>query len=137
MEKGLPFLSDDAAGLLSPKHYKEFGAPYTDEVFKRFGGGFLHLHTQAYHQMENVSNMKYLTIYNWRPDPNTPEAINILEKLIDGAKKKIVMIVADPESIKKHISLLTQGRFFLLCYCRDRAEQEFIVNFVKEKAPIE
>lgn len=137
MEKGLPFLSDDAAGLLSPQHYKEFGVPYTDEVFRRFGGGFLHIHTQAYHQMYNISNMQHLTIYNWRPDPNTPSAIDIIEKLVYGAQKKIVMIVADVESIKNKIEILSQGRFFLMCSCKNRKEQEFIVNFVKEKLPIE
>ncbi|HQL64576.1 MAG TPA: hypothetical protein P5065_07530 [Candidatus Ratteibacteria bacterium] len=137
MEKGLEFLSDDAAGLLSPRHYKEFGVPYTDKVFQRHSGGFLHLHTQAYHQMEAVSNMKHLTIHNWRPDPNTPEAIEILDKLVDGAKKKIVSIVAEPESIQKQISLLKQGRFFILCNCKNRKEQEFIVNLVREKMSID
>ncbi|HOL49018.1 MAG TPA: uroporphyrinogen decarboxylase family protein [bacterium] len=136
MERCLPFLSEDAAGLLSPQHYKEFGVPYTDEVFRRFGGGFLHVHTQSYHQMENISSMEHLTTYNWRPDPNTPEAISILEKLIDGARKKIVVIVADPQSIQQKVDLLSQGRFFLLCYCKNRNEQNFIVDFVKEKLQI-
>jgi len=136
MERGLPFLSDDAAGLLSPAHYAEFGAPYTDAVFERHGGGFLHIHTQAYHQMKNISDMKYLTIYNWRPDPNTPDAISILDKLIYGAQQKIVAIVADPESIQNKVHLLSQGRFFLLCLCKDRKQQEFITNFVREKLPI-
>ncbi|MCM8764844.1 MAG: hypothetical protein NC830_05775 [Candidatus Omnitrophica bacterium] len=137
MERGLEFLSDDAAGLLSPRHYAEFGAPYTDAVFERFGGGFLHIHTQAYHQMKNISDMKHLTIYNWRPDPNTPQAIDILDELIYGAEKKIVMIVADAESIQKKADILSQGRFFLLCECKNKAEQDFIINFVKEKLPIE
>ncbi|MCM8759112.1 MAG: hypothetical protein NC906_04990 [Candidatus Omnitrophica bacterium] len=136
MEKGIAFLSDDAAGLLSPAHYREFGVPYTDGVFKRHSGGFLHVHTQAYHQMENISNMKYLTIHNWRPDPNTPEAINIVDRLLEGAKKKIVAIVADPDSIKKKISILSQGRFFLLCPCKERSQQYDIVSFVRENAPI-
>ncbi len=136
MEKGLAFLSDDAAGLLSPAHYKEFGVPYTDKVFERHGGGFLHVHTQAYHQMHNISNMEHLTIYNWRPDPNTPEAITIVERLIEGAKKKIVAIVADPDSIREKISILSQGRFFLLCLCRNKQEQYDIVSFVKENTPI-
>ena len=137
MERCLSFLSEDAAGLLSPQHYKEFGVPYTNEVFKRFGGGFLHVHTQSYHQMENISSIEYLTTYNWRPDPNTPEAISILDKLLDGAKKKIVVIVATPRAIQEKIEILSQGRFFLLCYCKDKNEQQSIVNFVKKMAPIE
>ena len=137
MEKGLEFLSDDAAGLLSAQHYAEFGAPYTNAVFERFQGGFLHIHTQAYHQMKNISDMKHLTIYNWRPDPNTPQAIDILDKLLYGAQKKIVMIVADAESIKKKAGILSQGRFFLLCECKNKKEQDFIINFVREKLPIE
>ncbi|MCX7705995.1 MAG: hypothetical protein N2115_07060, partial [bacterium] len=136
MEKGLPFLSDDAAGLLSPAHYKEFGVPYTDGVFERHSGGFLHIHTQAYHQMDNISNMEHLTIYNWRPDPNTPDAISIIEKLLEGARKRIVAIVADPASIKQKIGVLSQGRFFLLSLCKNKQDQCDIVSFVKEKAPI-
>ncbi|MCM8805748.1 MAG: hypothetical protein NC825_03340 [Candidatus Omnitrophica bacterium] len=136
MEKGLSFLSEDAAGLMSPAHYQKFGVPYTNGVFKRHGGGFLHVHTQAYHQMKNISNIEHLTMYNWRPDPNTPEAIDIIDKLFYGATKKIVMIVASPEKIVEKINILSQGRFFILCECQDRKQQEFIVNLIKEKAPI-
>jgi len=86
---------------------------------------------------KNISSIEYLTTYNWRPDPNTPEAISILDKLLDGAKKKIVVIVATPRAIQEKIEILSQGRFFLLCYCKDKNEQQSIVNFVKKMAPIE
>jgi hypothetical protein len=82
LERGVPFLSDDSAGLLSPAMYAEFGAPYTDAMLARFGGGFLHFHTMAYHQQENLCRMRALTMYNWRQDPNTPYPYECMEMFV-------------------------------------------------------
>ncbi len=136
MERCAPFLSDDSAGLMSPAHYAEFGAPYTNAVFERFGGGFLHFHTLAYHQLDNLSQMPALTMYNWRPDPNTPEPGRILPTLLPGAQRKIVMLGLRPQEIRDQAEILSQGRFFLFSECRDRKEQAAIVRFVHERLPI-
>lgn len=136
MERCVPFLSDDSAGLISPAHYAEFGAPYTNAMFARFGGGFLHVHTLAYHQLNNLSQMPALTLYNWRQDPNTPDPASILPTLLPGAQHKIVMLFISPQAIRDKAKLLSQGRFFLFCKCRDRQEQAAIVRFVQERLPI-
>lgn len=136
MERGVPFLSDDSAGLISPDQYREFGLPYTDKMFARYGGGFLHVHTQAYHQMDNLSAMTSLTIYAWRTDPNIPEPFELLARIAKGAKKKIVMIGLTTDQIRKNIALLAQGRFLIRTTCRDRTEQAQIIELVKEKAPL-
>ena len=137
MERGLPFLSDDAAGLVSPEMYREFGLPYADAMFQRYGGGFLHVHTQSYHQMDNLSAMRNLTVYNWRQDPNTPQPHEVLHTIAKGAKHKIVAIVLTPRQIRQEIETLSRGRFIISTECRDRAEQEDIVEFVRRCAPIE
>ena len=136
MERGLPFLSDDSAGLLSPAHYAEFGAAYTDAMLARFGGGFLHFHTLAYHQMANLSAMRALTMYNWRQDPKTPQPEEILADLLPGAQAKIVMLGLTPAQIREKIDILSQGRFLLYTRCADRREQEAIVQFIHDRAPI-
>ncbi|MEI7437066.1 MAG: hypothetical protein WCL16_09720 [bacterium] len=137
MEKRcIPFLSDDSAGLMSPSHYAEFGAPYTEAMFERLGGGFLHFHTLGYHQMENLSTMKSLTIYNWRQDPNTPQPEDILGDLLPGAQAKIVLISLTPAQIREKIQLLSQGRFVIYARCQTRREQEEIISFIHEKAPL-
>lgn len=136
MERCVAFLSDDSAGNMSPKHYAEFGVPYTDAMFGRFGGGFLHFHTQAYHQMENLSHMKNLTAYNWRPDPKIPLPAEILKKLLPGAKTKIVLVAMTPQEIRDKIGILAQGRFIIYTTVRDRAEQGEIIQLIHEKAPI-
>jgi hypothetical protein len=136
MERGLPFLSDDSAGLMSPAHYAEFGAPYTNAMLQRFGGGFLHFHTCAYHQMDNLSAMDGLTMYNWRQDPNTPKPEDILPRLLPGARAKIVMMSLTPAQIRDKIEFLSQGRFLIYTRCADRREQESIIGFVRDHAPI-
>jgi len=136
MERGVPFLSDDSAGSVSPEFYREFCLPYIDKMFQRYGGGFLHVHTQAYHQMDNLSDMEWLTIYNWRQDPNTSKPSEILDMIIRGAKTKIVEIILTPQQIKQHIDTLSQGRFIIDTECRDQVEQEEIIEFVKQNAPI-
>jgi hypothetical protein len=136
MERCVPFLSDDSAGLMSPAHYAEFGVPYTDALCRRYGGAFLHFHTCAYHQMDNLSAMPALTMYNWRQDPNTPKPEDILPELLPGAQAKIVMMSLTPDQIREKIDVLSQGRFLIYTRCRDRREQESIVRFVHENAPI-
>ncbi len=136
MERGLPFLSDDSAGLLSPAHYAEFGAAYTDTMLARFGGGFLHFHTLAYHQMATLSAMRALTMYNWRQDPKTPKPEEILDALLPGAQAKIVMLGLTPAQIREKIDILSQGRFLLYTRCADQREQEAIVQFIHDRAPI-
>lgn len=136
MERCIPFLSDDSSGLISPAHYAEFGAPYTNAMFARFGGGFLHVHTLAYHQMDNLSRMRSMTLYNWRLDPNTPEPARILKTIVPGAQHKIVTLALSPREIRENAGLLNQGRFFLFSACRDRREQEAIIRFVHERLQI-
>ncbi len=136
MEKCLPFLSDDSAGLMSPAHYAEFGAPYTDAMFRRFGGGFLHFHTLGYHQMDNLGAMNGLTLHNWRQDPNTPQPEEILTRLLPGAQAKIIMLSLTPAQIREKIEILAQGRFLIYSRCQDRREQEDIIGFIHEKTPI-
>lgn len=136
MERCVAFLSDDSAGLISPAAYAEFGAPYTDAMFARYGGGFLHIHTQAYHQMANLNAMEHLTMYNWRQDPNTRCPADILEQLLPGAQKKIVMIVLTPEEIRRNAHLLSQGRFLIYTRCTTEREQRGIIDFVKTALPI-
>ncbi len=136
MERCLPFLSDDSAGLLSPETYAEFGVPYTDAMFRRYGGGFLHFHTMAYQQMENLSRMPSLTVHNWRQDPNTPRPEEILDRLLPGAQEKIVMLGLTPEQIRANREILAQGRFLVYTHCADAVEQQEIIRFIHEKTPI-
>jgi len=136
LDKGLNFLSDDAAGLISAEHYREFGLPYTDSILEYYCGGFLHVHTQAYHQIDNLRNMKSLTLYNWRQDPNSIKPVEIL---VDIAEKsgKIVSIYMTPNEIKANINILAKGRFIILTDCQDLKEQNTIIDLINNKAPIE
>ncbi len=136
MEKGLPFLSDDSAGLISPEHYRKFGVPSTNGMFRRYGGGFLHVHTQAYHQRDNLSLMDGLTVYNWRQDPNTAPVHEILDRILPGAQDKIVMVVLTPEQVRRNAGLLSQGRFIIQAPCTDKKEQQALIEFVRAHLPI-
>lgn len=57
-------ISDDDCGLVSPKMYREFVAPYNSRVFKAFGGGTLHFCGSAEHQLENFLATEGLTGIN-------------------------------------------------------------------------
>lgn len=136
MEEGLNFLSDDAAGCISPEFYREFGLPYTDRIFERFKGGFLHIHTQAYHQAGNLCDMKNLTLYNWRQDPNTKRPVEVLDKIAKSAGDKIVSISMSPEEIRKNIDIIAQGKFIIHAGCENSKEQMEIIDLIHQKAPI-
>jgi hypothetical protein len=136
MEKGLPFLSDDSNVLISAEHYAEFGRKYAGALFADYGGGYLHQHTSAYHQQDNLSAMQGLTLYHWRIDPQTPEPAEVLETLLPGAQKKIVVLDLSPAQVKEHIDRLALGRFFLRVDCTDVAEQHQMVELVRTRAPL-
>lgn len=89
METGLPFLSDDSNVLISAEHYAEFGREYAGALFADYGGGYLHQHTSAYHQQDNLSAMQGLTLYHWRIDPQPPKPADVLELILSGAQEKL------------------------------------------------
>lgn len=134
MPDALPFLSDDSNVLVSAEHYAEFGKPYDNAMFERFGGGFLHVHTSASHQRDNLMDMDALTIFHWRQDPKTPRPIEDLDALMPAAKRKIVMISATADEIRQHIDRLAEGRLFVQVDCRDQAEMNEIVELVRQRA---
>jgi hypothetical protein len=75
-------------------------------------------------------------MYNWRQDPNTPQPEDILPRLLPGAQAKIVMLGLTPAQIREKIGILSQGRFLIYARCRDRDEQEQVVRFIHDQAPI-
>jgi hypothetical protein len=136
MPRALPFLSDDASALISAEHYRQFGAPYADRMFQRHGGGFLHVHTAAYHQQDNLIAMRHMTAFNWRTDPNVADPMDVLPRLMPGAEQKIAYLVATADQVRRELPMLARGRFILLVMCRDHRERQEMVDLVRDRAPI-
>jgi len=70
---GRPVLfSVDAYHMASPAYFEEWGRPYIQPLLDRFGGGFLHLHSNGRHLLPNVRTMRglkcvYLLDEDWAP----------------------------------------------------------------------
>jgi hypothetical protein len=137
MERGLPFLSDDFNVNLSADHYRQYGLPYTERIYKHYGGGFLHIHCKAYHQKDVLAATEGLTMFNWRPDPNVPLPHESFEQWRDSANHKIVWFGAPAEFIRANVAQLREGRFFIDVEAHSAAEEEAIIDFVHRELPIE
>lgn len=85
------WLSDDDAILMPPDLYREFVAPYNDQIFEAFGGGVLHFCGTASQQIENFKSMKYLKGINNFALGNLKELVE-LKNALSG---KTVVIACD------------------------------------------
>ncbi len=74
--RGAIVLRDDSAMNLSPELYKEFAAPYDEELLKRFGGGVVHFCGRGDHYIEELCSIPYVTGVNMsQPHLNDMEKI--------------------------------------------------------------
>lgn len=133
LPKGI-VLSDDAAGMLSPELYRKFGAWGTQDMCRAFGMGVLHFHALGYHQRDALCEMPDLVMHNWRDDPNVPGPMEKFDYILEGARRKIVMMSATPQQIRENISRFNQGRFVLHTWCKTRQEAIALIDFVKAVA---
>ena len=76
-------LGEDISSLCSPSHYREFGAPYTQQVFDAFGIGEIHCHSAGPHVVPEFLGLKRVRQVQIVADPNTARPVDILEDMMD------------------------------------------------------
>ena len=87
--RGAIVLRDDSAMNLSPELYKEFAAPYDEELLKRFGGGVVHFCGRGDHYIEELCSIPYVTGINM-----SQPHLNDMEKIYRNTVDKGIKLLA-------------------------------------------
>jgi hypothetical protein len=127
----LGHLSNDAALLCSPEVYAEFGFPYERQLAERYDGILYHVHNEKMHYVPSVARLPRLRLLEVANDPMTPAPIEDLNRIFATTGSANLMLHATSEQVRRHIDQLKARNVFLNVQCRDRAEAEDMVAFVR------
>jgi len=130
----LGHLSNDAAMLCSPKIYDEFGFPYEAELAKKFGGVFYHVHNEKLHFVPRVAQLPGILLLEVTNDPGTPEALDDLDRIFSATGSVNLMLRGTADQVRSSIDQLKERNVFLQVSCRDRADAQDIVAFVRDRS---
>jgi len=75
------WISVDAYGNCSPKIFREFGSPYLQRMMDYYGGGWVHVHSHALHNLTEIIKLKNLVGIEIADDPNAPSGFQQLQKI--------------------------------------------------------
>lgn len=75
------WVSVDAYGLCSPAVFREFGAPYLQQVIDHFGSGWIHVHSFALHLLPEVVKLDRIVGIGIWDDPNAPRGFDQLTRI--------------------------------------------------------
>ncbi len=130
----LGHFSNDAAMLCSPKIYDEFGFPYEAELAKKYGGVFYHVHNEKMHFVPRVAQLPGIRLLEVTNDPGTPGALDDLDRIFSATGLVNLMLHGTADQVRTSIDQLRERNVFLQVSCRDRAEAEDIVAFVRDRS---
>jgi hypothetical protein len=139
MEKRvLGHVSNDAAMLCSPKVYDEFGFPYEAEIANEFGGVFYHVHNEKLHFVPRVAELPRMALLEVSNDPKTPTALDDLDRVFAATGPANLMLHGTADEVRRSIDRLKERNVFLQVSCRDRAEAQDLIAFVRDRSkPLE
>lgn len=129
-------LLEDAADLIAPALYEEFGAPYTERVIDAFGGTYLHHHCLGRQQYRRMAALRGLTVLQISSDPNTLRPADDLPYLFAQVGLTPVCLECTPEEMRSHITDFARGRCLLRVSCQDTAEAQEMIDLVREHSAI-
>jgi len=127
-------LSNDAAMLCSYQVYKEFGYPYEVELVKDYECVLYHIHNEKLHFVPHLVELPNLALLEISNDPMMPAPIEDLPRIFAHTGKANLLLHATSDQVRDHIEELKVRNVFFDVSCRDRADAEDIVAFVREQS---
>jgi hypothetical protein len=125
-------LLEDAADLISPKLYREFGQPYTQAMLDAAGGAYLHHHSLGKHQYANMAALRGLYVEQISSDPGCPRPVTYVEDILRKVGPAVAIdLECTPEEIHTHIESLKHGKVILSVSCGSKSEAQELVQFVR------
>ncbi|MCP4196460.1 MAG: hypothetical protein GY762_04850 [Proteobacteria bacterium] len=75
------WVSIDAYGLCSPETFREFGAPYLQQVMDHFGGGWIHIHSTDIRLLPEVVKLSGIVGIGILDDLDAPRGFDLLTEI--------------------------------------------------------
>jgi hypothetical protein len=131
-------LTNDPAMLCSAQVYAEFGFPYERQLAEQYDGSLYHVHNAQMHFVPTVVTLPGLRVLQISNDPKTTPVPEDLERIHAIVPPHLpLMMHASSDQIRTHLRELRQRNVCLRVPCRDRADADDIVAFVrKESRPL-
>jgi hypothetical protein len=135
-------LLEDAADLISPRLYREFGFPYTQRTIDATGGAYLHHHSLGRHQYAGMAALRGLYVEQISSDPGCPRPVREVEEVFSRVGTTVdeagvaIDLECTPEEVVEHIEQLKRGKVILSVGAADKAEAQDLVAFVRSHCPI-
>ncbi len=134
-------VGEDISSLCSPKHYSEFGAPYTQRVFDAFGIGEVHCHSAGPHIVPEFLKLKRMRQIQIVADPNTKRPVDILADLINNSPEllrkspdvPVMAVDASPEEAADYYDLSRQTRIVFSVVTETAEEAQHAVHLFRAK----
>lgn len=134
-------VSEDISSLCSAAHYREFGAPYTQEAFRAFGKGDIHCHSAGPHVIPEFLKLKRVRQVQIVADPNQTRPVKILEALISNhpeavsraATCPVIAVDASPDEVEACFELSKLARVVFSVVTDNAAEAREAVSMFRAK----
>ncbi|MDQ1300534.1 MAG: hypothetical protein QG637_452 [Chloroflexota bacterium] len=124
-------MTNDAAMLCGPRIYDAFGFPYESQLTAGYAGALYHVHNQKLHFAPRVAQLPNLTLLEVTNDPKTPPAFADLPRVLAATGAANLMLYGTSDQVRERLGELKSRNVFLDVTCRDRADAEDIVAFVR------
>ena len=124
-------ISNDAAMLCRPEVYDEFGYPYEAELTGKYRWAFYHVHSEKLHFLPRLVQLPNLGLLEITPDPQAPPPVEDLPRIYASTGSANLMLHCTSDQVRAHIEELKGRNVALTVGCRDRAEAEDVLAFVR------
>ncbi len=133
-------LLEDAADLISPRLYREFGQPYTQAMVDAAGGAYLHHHSLGKHQYANMAALRGLCVEQISSDPGCQRPVTEVEAIYqrvggDGLHAGVAIdLECTPDEVYEYIEPLKKGKVILSVHAESKAEAQRLVRFTRSQS---
>ena len=131
---GIGHLSNDSAVLCSPEVYAEFGYPYEQRLFSRYGAVVYHIHNEKMHFVPKLATLPNLGIIEVTNDPRTPPAAEDLPRVLAATGSARLMLHMNSDELRAHIDELNGRNVLFEAFCRNRKDAEDVVKLVRARS---
>lgn len=127
-------LSNDTAMLCSPEVYDQFGYPYEVRLVEKYNSVFYHVHNEKMHYVPRLAALPHLAMLEISQDPKTIAPIDDLTRIFQSTGSANLMLSATSNQVRERIDELRARNVFLQVVCKDRADADDIVAFVRDRS---
>ena len=127
-------LSNDAAMLCSTEIYDQFGFPYECRLVEHYDWVLYHVHNEKIHYFPRLTTLPHLAMLEIACDPQTIWPIEDLERILPATQSVNLMLHAYSDQVREHIDELRDRNVLFRVYCKNRADAEDIVAFVRDRS---